>query len=239
MHFHLPKPLHGWREFAGEVGIIVVGVLIALGAEQVVERVHERNVARDADNAIRTEIGADLGALANRIRTEPCIAAKLTSLNAYAVRASTESISDPPRWVGRPQLWNMETSRWDAASQAGRAALLPLDEQSEYDDIYGSLKQIGDAEADEQRAWATLRSFEGVPHLGEAALIQMRSALATARYDDWRIKLAFKQSEVDARSHGIALNADARYPGSKSACIPLSTARQQALAMLGAGAMEP
>jgi len=23
MHFHLPKPLHGWREFAGEVGIIV------------------------------------------------------------------------------------------------------------------------------------------------------------------------------------------------------------------------
>jgi hypothetical protein len=32
MHFHLPKPLHGWREFAGEVGIIVLGVLIALGA---------------------------------------------------------------------------------------------------------------------------------------------------------------------------------------------------------------
>jgi hypothetical protein len=31
MHFHLPKPLHGWREFAGEVGIIVVGVLIARG----------------------------------------------------------------------------------------------------------------------------------------------------------------------------------------------------------------
>jgi len=30
MHFRLPKPLHGWREFAGEVGIIVIGVLIAL-----------------------------------------------------------------------------------------------------------------------------------------------------------------------------------------------------------------
>jgi hypothetical protein len=25
MHFHLRKPLHGWREFAGEVGIIVLG----------------------------------------------------------------------------------------------------------------------------------------------------------------------------------------------------------------------
>jgi hypothetical protein len=30
MHVHLPKPLHGWRAFAGEVGIIVLGVLIAL-----------------------------------------------------------------------------------------------------------------------------------------------------------------------------------------------------------------
>jgi hypothetical protein len=27
VHFHLPKPLHDWREFAGEVGIIVIGVL--------------------------------------------------------------------------------------------------------------------------------------------------------------------------------------------------------------------
>lgn len=27
MDFHLPKPLHGWREFVGEVAIIVLGVL--------------------------------------------------------------------------------------------------------------------------------------------------------------------------------------------------------------------
>ena len=33
MHIHLPKPLHGWRAFLGEVGIIVLGVLIALAAE--------------------------------------------------------------------------------------------------------------------------------------------------------------------------------------------------------------
>lgn len=37
MHLHLPKPMHGSREFVGEVGIIVIGVLIALGAEQGLE----------------------------------------------------------------------------------------------------------------------------------------------------------------------------------------------------------
>lgn len=43
MHVHLPKPLHGWREFVGEVGIIVLGVLIALGAEQALESMHDRH----------------------------------------------------------------------------------------------------------------------------------------------------------------------------------------------------
>ena len=36
MRFALPKPIHGWRAFWGEVGIIVLGVLIALGAQQLV-----------------------------------------------------------------------------------------------------------------------------------------------------------------------------------------------------------
>ena len=34
MRVKLPKPLHGWREFAGEVGVVVLGVLIALAAQQ-------------------------------------------------------------------------------------------------------------------------------------------------------------------------------------------------------------
>ena len=53
MHFHLPKPLHGWREFAGEVGIIVIGVLIALGAEQAVEAVHWRHKVEAVKEAVR------------------------------------------------------------------------------------------------------------------------------------------------------------------------------------------
>jgi hypothetical protein len=48
MHIHLPKPLHGWREFVGEVGIIVIGVLIALGAEQAIEALHHRSQVHEA-----------------------------------------------------------------------------------------------------------------------------------------------------------------------------------------------
>ena len=49
MHVHYPKPLHGWREFGGEVGVIVLGVLIALGAQQLMSDWQWRNDVRDAD----------------------------------------------------------------------------------------------------------------------------------------------------------------------------------------------
>lgn len=55
MHFHLPKPLHGWRVFAGEVGIIVLGVLIALGAEQAVEAAHHRYQVREMTDKLHAE----------------------------------------------------------------------------------------------------------------------------------------------------------------------------------------
>ena len=55
MHIHLPKPLHGWREFVGEVGIIVIGVLIALGAEQTIEALHHRSQVHDAIDKLHAE----------------------------------------------------------------------------------------------------------------------------------------------------------------------------------------
>ena len=61
MHFHLPKPLHGWRAFAGEVGIIVVGVLIALAAEQVVEDWHWHQKVGIVRQSLMGELANDRG----------------------------------------------------------------------------------------------------------------------------------------------------------------------------------
>src|SRR5438270_12477585 len=83
MHFHLPKPLHGWRALAGEVGIIVVGVLIALGAEQIVEAMHWRMQAAEARTALRDEIGRDnLPQAYTRLAIAPYLSAKLDQLVA-------------------------------------------------------------------------------------------------------------------------------------------------------------
>lgn len=63
MRINIPKPMHGWRVFAGEVGIIVIGVLIALGAQQVVEALHWRAEMNGERQAIYAEAGANLGSV--------------------------------------------------------------------------------------------------------------------------------------------------------------------------------
>src|SRR5947209_7379021 len=81
MHFHLPKPLHGWRALLGEVGIIVVGVLIALGAEQLVETWHWHGQAEEARAALRSEVrDDDLPQAFTRLAIAPCLDKQLKQL---------------------------------------------------------------------------------------------------------------------------------------------------------------
>src|SRR3982750_670044 len=87
MHFPLPKPLHGWRAFAGEVGIIVIGVLIALGAEQIVEAWHWRNEARDFSKAVDHELGLNLGTYDAAIKQRPCVFRRLNELELFLAKS--------------------------------------------------------------------------------------------------------------------------------------------------------
>lgn len=61
MDIHRPKPVRHWREFVGEVGIIVFGVLIALAAEQAVSAIEWRHKAEVAERAMRVELSRDDG----------------------------------------------------------------------------------------------------------------------------------------------------------------------------------
>jgi len=119
MHFHLPKPLHGWREFAGEVGIIVVGVLIALGAEQIAENFHKRAELRDAEQAMTSELrDDDLPQAVTRTAIYNCYSAQLDSVeNAVASgdRAKVQNSANAYNPVFRS--WDNEAWKAALASQ--------------------------------------------------------------------------------------------------------------------------
>jgi type II secretory pathway pseudopilin PulG len=136
MHFHLPKPLHGWREFAGEVAIIVLGVLIALSAEQIVQSIHERNMAAEARENVRDEAALNLDALRDRIDVQNCIERRLDEISRILDAAGDGPLQTQTSWIGMPPTWPFFHARWEAATASGRNSLFPFDEQQRFSQIY-------------------------------------------------------------------------------------------------------
>lgn len=56
MDIHKPKPIHSLKELASEIGVIVIGILIALGLEQGIETIHAREQVAAASKAIDAEL---------------------------------------------------------------------------------------------------------------------------------------------------------------------------------------
>lgn len=136
MHVHLPKPLHGWRAFVGEVGIIVLGVLIALAAEQGVEGLHERTQVGQIRSALRAEL-ADTRARWEFMRAEDaCEWQRLNALQLWATDAPPGSrLSN----AFNPMLWNMHSAAWDLAKTSPAVEQISLDERLVYASLYDAI----------------------------------------------------------------------------------------------------
>ena len=186
MRSALPKPIHGWRVFWGEVGIIVLGVLIALGAQQFVETLHDRGEAREARESIRGEIETNMARLASRSAIRSCVDRRLAEIQALLDEADVTGVIKTPQWIGRPQLWTMLTARWDASAQAGRAALLPANELAEFGLMYSWMRNINAEMVIEQGDWAELRTLEHLQRITPEGLFNLKKTVEDARYRRWQ-----------------------------------------------------
>jgi hypothetical protein len=121
MHFHLPKPLHGWREFTGEVGIIVLGVLIALGAEQILETLHLHEKVRRAEHAMQLELAQDDGPQAYaRVAIADCFDHQLALVHDGAGVTPTDRLRALARSYSPPfRTWDSEAWKAVVASDVG------------------------------------------------------------------------------------------------------------------------
>ena len=83
MDFHLPKVPHSWRELAKEIAIIVLGVLIALFFEQLVQEWDWRQKVQAADRAMRDELLNDDGPeIYVDAAIHPCIVSRLDAIRS-------------------------------------------------------------------------------------------------------------------------------------------------------------
>lgn len=138
MDIHKPKPWHGLREFLKEYGIIVLGVLTALGLEQAVEAAHRAAEVREAREALHEEIRADSHTLVAGMEEDKCLLAQLGAYDAWASRGPK-----PPAF--RTMLPEYRTSSWDTVKTSA-VPHMPLAERLAiaefYDLLYNEQKVV-------------------------------------------------------------------------------------------------
>jgi hypothetical protein len=132
MDVQLLKPVHGWRAFAGEVGVIVLGVLIALGAQQLAENLAWRQKVDAALADMNNELGSGDGPQAyERLALHGCVAAHLTNARAAIEKGNR---SESRKLID--QFW-LPNRTWDslardAANTADVAAHMPHEQMLRY-----------------------------------------------------------------------------------------------------------
>ena len=158
MDIHKPKPWHGVREFLKELGTIVLGVLVALGAEQAVEWGHHQAEVREAREALRTEVADDMTRALRNQRREGC---DQRFLPRYAVWAQGGPL---PRTPNNPLLM-LTSANWDTV-KSGPVAFMPLKEKLAFARFYASVADYNDMAVRERSAALRLGENFGLKQLG-------------------------------------------------------------------------
>jgi len=238
MHFHLLKPLNGWREFAGEVGVIVLGVMVALGFQQLAQSINEHREAADARENVRAEAAFNLGLIQGRVAVQGCIERRIGEIAAILAAAGDGPIKQQPTWIGRPPTGPFFMRRWDAATASGRNSLFTPDEQERFGQIYDIFGRFNDYQAREQQVWADLRALETWQGpLGPEARLSFAKDLQQARYLAWDLNFAGQKTLQNLAATGLAVPPSE--PGVSSICLPIHTPRSDALRRINGPFGEP
>lgn len=183
MRFKLPKPLHGWREFAHEIIIVVLGVMIALGAGQVVDAIHWKFEARQSLSLIELELAHDAGVFDERTMIQPCLDRRLAEVDALVRAARKTGVLPQIGEIGRPPSRPFETSAWDNALASSVPEHFDPETRDTLSNYHAQLAGNQEYLEEEETLWASLKSIENAPGpVSESILANVSDAIAKLHY---------------------------------------------------------
>ena len=211
MHFQFPKPLHGWRALLGEVGVVLLGVLLALGAQQLVETISGNAQLREFRSATDDELSYDLGAYKQRLSLTPCVRARLAELDRVIASYRAGKPIAVHGLARLPVGFSLRTSVW-AGRTADASARMPLQTRLAYSSTYDDLANYDAHRVDERVTWQQLGDFDDASELSKADLMRLRGLVNRLRWLDFIMMQNWPELAQRARGLGIYPRRDPRDP---------------------------
>ena len=205
MRFRIPQPIHGWRQFAGEVGIIVVGVLIALGAQEIVEDRSWATQIRDARVSLDAQLADSQLSSMERIANAACTNRKLDFVDE--VIAGTRPAAGLTLKIGGLRLWS--TSAWGSATASGAVARMPAALRNTYADLFSFTAALGEMNRAEFETGTALRTLERHTTLTDVSRDRLAAQVAKMRALNGILKLGATQWLDNAKPLALKLPDEA------------------------------
>lgn len=124
---------HSFKELAIHVGIVTVGILIALSLEGLRESIHDHHLVREARDSFRLEIDQDLRQM-NKERPD---IEQVNQATRKVIADLPVLTKDPTQLRQRvdalmPGLYTLTSSSWPGALSSGALSHMGADEVSQY-----------------------------------------------------------------------------------------------------------
>ncbi len=160
MEFHLPQPIRNLKDFFYHLGIVTLGILIALGLEQIVEAHHRAKIGRSSVESFRREL------MDNRDRVNEILASLPKSRAQIAteiaqVTALGDGAPKAPVPIDYPDVrfLLMSSAAWDTAIAIQALYYIPAEDAKRFSRAYGAFEVFMNEERTGVAAWQDLRRF--------------------------------------------------------------------------------
>lgn len=209
MEVHKPKLTHSWREFLKEYGIIVLGVLTALLAEQAVGSLDWRHKVNAAISDMKQELSvADGPESYARLAMHDCISTRLGAI-ARAVESGDRKASRKlieTVWLPKRTY---DSFAHDSAVASDVASHMPTETMFNFRIVYALVPELNRLQDKELADLAELRALPstGGPLEQSEKLMEM-NAIEALRLDNDRMARAASFTLRHARDIGLRLERD-------------------------------
>lgn len=181
MHFHMPKLPHSVREFLGEVGIIVIGVTIALAAEQAIEALHWRHVVHSERESLDRGVGNVRHAMLERVAQQSCADRRLSELALVFDRHDRHEPLGLVAPIGRISVWTGSAVALRIATADGSLSHMSVAEKAKYFGAFGTYEEtFAPAAQEERQSWRVLQRLDHAEVLNDEDWRDLRKAYSDA-----------------------------------------------------------
>ena len=207
MPLSIPTPLKGWRVFAGEVGTIVLGVLIALGAQEFVQSLHWKREVRETRRALDAELARDIAAYQYRVAQRHCVADRLSELQRWADSLRDGKAIRLRKSIQPPPGFSVRTAAWEV-TDGEIASRIPIEAKMAYATLYDAMRAFKEMISNEEDQWASLVEMQTGRTYAEADIRTIERAIRLSGAINQAIPTFRNAIDPDVRKLGIQPTAN-------------------------------